>query len=69
MERLLDEILPVLDIEHDLILSKEGDVTIVFNVELPEIFTLSDAQYEAFHQTWVKAIKVLPFKSVLQKQD
>lgn len=69
MERLLDEILPVLDIEHDLILSKEGDVTIVFNVELPEIFTLSDAQYEAFHQTWVKAIKVLPFKTVLQKQD
>jgi conjugation system TraG family ATPase len=69
MERMLDDILPVLDIEHDLILSKEGDVTMVFQVELPEIFTLSEMQYEAFHQAWVKAIKVLPSRTALQKQD
>lgn len=66
---MLDEILPVLDVEHDLILSKEGDVTMVLQVELPEIFTLSEMQYEYFHQAWVKAIKVLPMRTVLQKQD
>lgn len=66
---MLDDILPVLDIEHDLILSKEGDVTMAFQVELPEIFTLSEVQYEAFHQAWVKAIKVLPSRTALQKQD
>lgn len=69
MQKLLSEILPILDIEHDLILSKAGDVTIAFQVQLPEIFTLSEAQYDAFHQTWVKAIKVLPPRTVLQKQD
>lgn len=58
-----------MDVQHDCILSKNGDVTIVFRAELPEIFTLSDQEYEAFHQTWIKAIKILPKHTVLHKQD
>ncbi len=69
MERELADILPIMDIEHDCALSKLGDVTVVFKAELPEIFTLSDQEYEAFHQTWVKALKVLPVHSVFHKQD
>ncbi|WP_159477700.1 TraG family conjugative transposon ATPase [Dyadobacter sp. 3J3] len=69
MEKLLDDLLPILDIEHGCILSKQGDMTMVFEAELPEIFTLSDPQYGAFHQTWVKALKMLPVGSVFQKQD
>jgi len=69
MEKLIDDILPIMDVEHDCILSKQGDVTVVFRAELPEIFTLSDQEYEAFHQTWLKAIKLLPKFSVFHKQD
>src|ERR1043165_6411900 len=69
MEKQLHEILPILGVEHDRILSKQGDITIVFRAELPEIFTLSDQEYEAFHQAWVKAIKVLPKFTVFHKQD
>jgi conjugation system TraG family ATPase len=69
MEKLLDDLIPVLDIEHDCILSKQGDITVVFQAQLPEIFSLSDHEYEAFHQIWVKAIKVLPVHSVFHKQD
>jgi conjugation system TraG family ATPase len=69
MEKVLDEILPIMDVEHDCILSKQGDITIVFKAGLPEIFTLSDQEYEAFHQAWIKAIKLLPKFSVLHKQD
>ncbi|WP_423147045.1 TraG family conjugative transposon ATPase [Rubrolithibacter danxiaensis] len=69
MEKQLKEILPILDVEHDCILSCQGDITLVFKAELPEIFTLSDQEYEAFHQAWVKAIKVLPKLSVFHKQD
>lgn len=69
MEKVLDEILPIMDVEHDCILSKQGDITIVFKAELPEIFTLSDQEYEAFHQAWVKALKLLPKFSVFHKQD
>ncbi|MFV5692894.1 TraG family conjugative transposon ATPase [Flavobacterium sp. LT1R49] len=69
MEKRMDDILPIMDVEHDCILSKQGDVTVVFKAELPEIFTLSDQEYEAFHQTWLKAIKLLPKFSVFHKQD
>jgi conjugation system TraG family ATPase len=69
MERILEEIWPIMDVERDMILSKQGDITIAFNVELPEIFTLSNEEYEAFHHAWIKAIKVLPKFSVFHKQD
>jgi conjugation system TraG family ATPase len=69
MEKWIDDILPIMGIEHDCILSKQGDITIGFKVELPEIFTLSDNEYEAFHQAWIKAIKLLPKFTVFHKQD
>jgi len=65
----LSEILPIYAIEHNAILSKMGDVTVAFEVQLPELFTMSNDEYEAFHHAWIKAIKVLPVNSVLHKQD
>ncbi len=65
----MEGILPVMAVEHDCILSKQGDVTMVFKAELPEIFTMSDQEYEAFHQSWIKAVKVLPKFCVFHKQD
>ena len=69
MERVLEEILPIMDVEYDLILSKQGDITIGFLCELPEIFTLSNEEYEAFHQVWIKAIKILSKHTIFHKQD
>jgi conjugation system TraG family ATPase len=69
MERNLEELLPILGVEHDCILSKQGDITIGFEVMLPEVFSLSNEDYEAFHQSWIKAIKILPKLSVFHKQD
>lgn len=69
MEKWLEAITPIMDVEHDCILSKQGDISIVFKAELPEIFTQSDNHYEALHQSLIKAIKVLPSGSVLHKQD
>ena len=69
MEKNLRNILPVLDIQEGIIISRQGDATLGFEVQLPEIFTLSDAEYETFHHAWLKAIKVLPKHTVLYKQD
>ncbi|RFZ92840.1 TraG family conjugative transposon ATPase [Mucilaginibacter conchicola] len=69
MEKQLKEILPILGIEQDAILSKQGEFTLAFRISLPEVFTLSDEDYENLHQAWVKAIRVLPKNSVLHKQD
>ncbi|WP_144214098.1 TraG family conjugative transposon ATPase [Flavobacterium anhuiense] len=69
MEKRMENALPIMAVEHDCILSKQGDITIVYKAELPEIFTLSDQEYEAFHQSWIKAVKVLPKFCVFHKQD
>ena len=50
-------------------MSVQGDVTIGFKVNLPELFTLSDRDYESLHQDLVKAIKALPIGCVFHKQD
>ncbi len=65
----LDDILPLFGVEHDCILSKQGDVTIVYEVHLPELFTLSDAEYESLHQSLIRALKILPAGTVFHKQD
>jgi len=65
----LSDILPIFGVENDCILSKQGDITIVYEVQLPELFTLSDQEYEALHQTLLRAIKILPANTVFHKQD
>jgi conjugation system TraG family ATPase len=62
-------IFPIFKVEHNCIISMQGDISILFKVTLPEIFTLSDRDYEAYHQAWIKAIKVLPQQSILHKMD
>jgi len=69
MERTLEEVFPLLSVEHDCILSRQGDITVGFELLLPELFTLSNTDIENLHQLLIKAIKVLPQQSVLHKQD
>ena len=60
---------PLLSVEHDCIISKDADITVAFRVDLPELFTVTNTEYEAIHSAWTKAIKVLPDYSVIHKQD
>jgi len=69
VEKQIKDILPIFGVEHDCILSKQGDVTIAYEVQLPELFTLSDQEYEVLHQTLIRAIKILPSGTVFHKQD
>lgn len=65
----LESKFPLLSVEHNCIISKDADITVAFNVSLPELFTVTNAEYETIHSTWVKAVKVLPNFSVVHKQD
>ena len=69
MDNEFGTVFPICGIEQDCILSKQGDFTVAFRVEKPEIFTLSGDEYEALHQALGKAIRVLPAHSVLHGQD
>jgi conjugation system TraG family ATPase len=69
VQKRLVDILPIFGVEHDCLLSKQGDVTIAYEVTLPELFTLSDQEYEALHQSLIKAIKILSKNTIFHKQD
>ncbi|MDH6310964.1 conjugation system TraG family ATPase [Dysgonomonas sp. PFB1-18] len=65
----LESKFPLLAVEQDCIISKDADITVAFRLELPELFTVTSAEYEAMHSAWLKAVKVLPDYSVICKQD
>ena len=65
----LESKLPLLTVENSCIISKDADITVAFRVELPELFTVTHAEYEAIHAAWCKAVKVLPDYCVILKQD
>ena len=64
----LENKFPLLAVEHGCIISKDADITVAFEVELPELYTVTGAEYEAIHGCWCKAIKVLPYFCVVHKQ-
>ena len=65
----LESKFPILSVEHDCIISKDADITVAYRVELPELFTVTQAEYEAIHSAWAKAVKVLPNYNIVHKQD
>lgn len=69
MEKWLQDNIPVADVEHDVIVSKQGDLSLVFCAKLPEIFTLSADEYEHIHQGMIRALKALPPGMIFHKQD
>lgn len=69
MEKMLKEIIPILAVEQDCIISKQGDYTLAYKVIKPEIFSLSGEDYESLHQAFIRALKVLPKNSIFHMQD
>lgn len=65
----MEKILPVWKVESDAMISMFGDVTVAYEVSLPPIGTQSAAEFEALHQLFVKAIRVLTAGTVLHKAD
>lgn len=65
----LERRFPLLSVENGCIVSKDADLTVAFEVELPELYTVTADEYEAMHSSWIKAVKVLPEHCVVCKQD
>ena len=65
----LESKFPIMSVEKGCIISKDADITVAYRVGLPELFTITKAEYEAIHSAWIKAVKVLPNYSIVHKQD
>ena len=51
----LERKFPLLSVENGCIVSKDADLTVAFEVELPELYTVTAEEYEAMHSTWIKS--------------
>lgn len=65
----LERMQPIYKVENGCLISKNADVTLAYRLDLPEIFSLSSADYEALHASFVKAVRLLPNHTVVHKQD
>lgn len=65
----ISEYLPIMAWENDCLVSKFADITIALELALPEIYSIGRLEYEHFHQTWVRALRVLPAYTIVHKQD
>ncbi len=60
---------PIYKVEKDCIINKSGDITVGYELHLPEVFTLSGDEYNMLHQTVNNALAILPDYTVVHKQD
>lgn len=65
----MGELFPIWSIENDLVLTKSGSYSAVFEMTMPPIYTLSTEEYNDMHTLMIKAIKMLPDYSIFHKQD
>lgn len=56
-------------VDDDLLISKKGDVSLVYKIMLPQIYSIDNEQIEQIGVIFDKVIRSLPFGTILQKQD
>jgi len=60
---------PIIEIQGNVIFTNNGNVIACYQGELPEVYSLSEKDFEDLHSTWFQALKSLPVSCVIHKQD
>ncbi|MGB6152272.1 MAG: TraG family conjugative transposon ATPase [Pricia sp.] len=60
---------PIMDIQDNLIFANNGNLVVCYKADLPEIYSLSEKDFEDLHGSWFQALKSLPAGTVIHKQD
>lgn len=60
---------PVIYQDKEMLFMASGNMVLAYKVTLPEVFSLSEKDYEEMHSTWIQAIKGLPSGTIVHKQD
>jgi hypothetical protein len=60
---------PILSIEEHIVFANNGNVILCYKGDLPEIYSLSEKDFEDLHGSWFQAFKSLPVSTVIHKQD
>ena len=60
---------PIADIQDNIIFANNGNVVLCYEGILPEIYSLSEKDFEDLHGAWFQALKSLAVGTVVHKQD
>ncbi|MGY8913565.1 MAG: TraG family conjugative transposon ATPase, partial [Flavobacteriales bacterium] len=60
---------PITDIQDNIIFANNGNVVLCYEGILPEIYSLSEKDFEDLHGAWFQALKSLSVGTVVHKQD
>ena len=60
---------PIADIRGNILFANNGNVVVCYKGNLPEIYSLSEKDFEDMHGVWFQALKSLPVGTVVHKQD
>jgi len=60
---------PIVDVDRNKILANNGNLAFAYQLELPEVHSLSDKDFEELHGLWFQALKSLPVGTLVHKQD
>ncbi|WP_273016007.1 MULTISPECIES: TraG family conjugative transposon ATPase [Leeuwenhoekiella] len=65
----MQHIHPIIILDQNTLFSSNGDVVLCYQGQLPELYSLSEKDYEALHACWFQALKNLPAGTIIHKQD
>tara|TARA_E500000318_G_scaffold111941_2_gene132806 strand:- start:2734 stop:5145 length:2412 start_codon:yes stop_codon:yes gene_type:complete len=60
---------PILDIQNHVVFANNGNVVLGYRLELAEVYSLSESDFEELHGIWFQAFKSMPKGTVIHKQD
>jgi len=60
---------PILHQDNNVVFLANGNITLAYRVNLPEVFSLSEKDFEILHANWFQTLKGLPGGTVIHKQD
>ena len=60
---------PLIHMDGNLAYANNGNVILGYSVHLPEIYSLSEKDFEKLHSSWFQSLKSLPSGCLVHKQD
>ena len=64
-----DSVFPLMGMKDDMIISKRGDLTLGWELTLPEIFSQTEADYDEMLSSLASAVRILPPWTMVHRQD
>lgn len=63
------QLMPFISYSDGALLTKDGDISVIMRLTLPEIYTMGEEEYSELHSLWCRALGTLPENCIVHKQD